>query len=731
MQIVNKNAKIEYTYNRYLYTELDDNLLTRMLYENATIEHRHKVIKTHGAKNGKGTTYYDICCGFDCETYTDEKLELAYMYIWQFSINSNVIIGRNYEELPALLDRIKSILNPKDNNRLLCLIHNMGYEFSFFRGWLDLGDASQNFLKDRRTPLKLTHNNFVEFRDSMAMCGGNSLKGLAKDYCNTQKCVGDLDYKIPRNSKSYIDETSLQYCDNDVLILSEYSRWVFDNILDVYHKLPLTRTGLLTLKAKDQIRQRYKNTETLTKNIIARSAPDEATYKMWVNYLYRGGFTHACADIVGLEITDLLGVDITSSYPYCMTQKIFPSQLSDPVDGVSVERVTSDIKNGLVSVFIADFSNIRSTDLHSIESKSKCVKLSTDAVIDNGRVYSASNMCVYLTSFDFINYLNYYKWDTVKIYHYQTSETRYLYKHLVVPMLDSYRKKAELKKAGLPYAIPKGEVNSWYGLNCKKLSEDLTQYDNNGFSTDTKKPYEDQICRLVCCTIDGIFISAYARHRLLQFAYDAYITHGTQSIYCDTDSHKFMHPTSDLIDWIETVNKKIRSDNVENIKYFVEYDDCYADLGEWDIEYYPASMYDETSKRDYVLKAKTLGAKRYLLKVSKYDKTTKSRKLVLNQTIAGLPKTALTDTYGDVDKCFGMFDDKLEISCCKLRPAYTDEPYMITVTDADGITDTHLEKSGTALIPANFTMSIDKYWKLFYINKVNEFINDREYRIYG
>lgn len=717
MQIVKcTNAKTEYEYTRYWRTELDEVTLRHILYANAVKgKNRHYRLHTIGNKNGHGITYYDITSGFDCETYTDLETETGYMYIWQMSLNHYVIKGRTYDEFISLLDDIKYILQPKENHRLLVFIHNMPYEFSWFRGWLDLDDPNENFLKEQRQPLKLTHAHFIEFRDSMALVGGDSLKGLAKKYTNTQKCVGDLDYSTPRNRYTVLTDEEESYCDNDVLILDEFARWVFDDLMKKYTKLPMTQTGILTNECKWLLNDTYNGhlKEWHTAN-VKRSPENADAYEMQSNFLYRGGFTHCCVDIVEEILNDLMGVDITSSYPFCMTQKLFPKQFVK-VGTVTPERVNEDIAKGLVSIFIAEFSNLKSTGLHSIESKSKCLKLGDKTTIDNGRVYYANECIVYLSSFDWQNYQHFYTWDSVKITAYEVSETRYLYKHIVKPMLKYYREKAELKEQHQPYAIQKAKVNSFYGMCVKRLNGEQTKYCNCGFSTDDAKPYEEQISNSITCFYDGVFISAIARWRLLTLAYDVYTKFGIKSVYCDTDSHKFMNPTPELIAYITELNKTIERDNKPNIEYFTEYNQHYADLGTWDIEFYPMSMYDETSDREYISQFKTLGAKRYIIDiVSKGEHR-------LQQTVAGLPKGEMLKQYGTIEKCFEEFQDEMKITGCKLLAHYVDEPYEITVTDTQGNTDTHIELSCCALLPNNFSMTIDKIWRSWYL----EFVENR------
>lgn len=717
MKVINRNAKIEYTYDRFEYATMSKSELKDSLYANAVYnaKSRHNRVEMIGNKNGKGITYYNICCGFDCETYTDKDKQLSYMYIWQFSINKAVVRGRTYEELLNFLQDIREILQPKENHRLLVFIHNMSYESSFFLKWFNCEKRGDNFFKEQREPIKITHDGFIEFRDSMILCGGDSLAGLAKNYCNTQKCKGDLDYNIPRNRYTELTEEENGYCDNDVLILSEYARYVFDHIMNEYHKLPLTQTGLLTNECKYKLGELYKNPQVFHDYNVKRSAPDELTYKIHSNYLYRGGYTHACVDIVEQELTDLMGVDITSSYPYVMCQPVYVDAW-EKVSGATVEMIESDFANGLLGLFIAEFNGIKSTGIHSIESKSKCLELSPNAVIDNGRVYYADSMKVYLTSFDFENYKHFYTWDSVTVSCYQRGKRRHLYKHIVVPMLKYYKQKAILKAQGEPYAIPKARVNTFYGLSVKRLNGEFTTYDNGGFGLDDAKPYEEQVKSSITCFYDGVMISAFARYRLLTLAYDVYTKFGIKSVYMDTDSHKFMNPTPELIQYLEDLNKQIREENKANIEYYTEYSEEYADLGEWDIEFYPWSMYDPNSKKAYIKRFKSLGAKRYIIECDEWNKNKKTRERTLHQTVAGLPKGEMLKQYGTIDNCFDKFSDKMVITGCKLYSHYVDEPYEITVTDEQGNTDTQYNYSCNALLPSDFSLTIDEIWKMFYTN---------------
>ena len=78
----------------------------------------------------------------------------------------------------------------------------------------------KDFCEGKASTLYGIIDDCVEFRDILMITGG-SLATLAKEYTNTQKLVGDLDYNVPRNYKTplhseKITDKDLQYCYNDV-----------------------------------------------------------------------------------------------------------------------------------------------------------------------------------------------------------------------------------------------------------------------------------------------------------------------------------------------------------------------------------------------------------------------------------------------------------------------------------------------------------------------------------
>jgi len=82
--------------------------------------------------------YLNIECGFDIETtstYVNNE-KFAFMYLWGFGLGPNgevLYYGRTWEEFKIFLSELSNELNLHENRRLVCYVHNLGFEFQFMR----------------------------------------------------------------------------------------------------------------------------------------------------------------------------------------------------------------------------------------------------------------------------------------------------------------------------------------------------------------------------------------------------------------------------------------------------------------------------------------------------------------------------------------------------------------------------------------------------------------------
>ena len=219
----------------------------------------YKTIRTN-----KKIEYLNLECGFDIETsstYTSEGKKFSFMYIWTFGIKdeNHIIHGRSWEEFISLCNNLKEHYELSEERRLICYVHNLGYEFQFMRKYFNWVDV---FSIDERKPLKALTDLGIEFRDSYLL-SGFSLENTARNLTEhtIEKMEGDLDYELIRHSETPLTDKEMGYIRNDVIIILYYITEQIKIYGDIT-KIPLTNTG----RVRNYVRNRcyYTNKNHLS-----------------------------------------------------------------------------------------------------------------------------------------------------------------------------------------------------------------------------------------------------------------------------------------------------------------------------------------------------------------------------------------------------------------------------------------------------------------------------------
>ena len=203
-------------------------------------------VKKNEGEHKETIEYYNIPCAFDIETSSfyikdgKENRKTAIMYEWTFGIMGYVIIGRTWDEFISMLNTLTALLGLQHNHRLIIYVHNLAFEFQFFRKYFEWSNV---FALDERKPVYAVTNKGAEFRCSYIL-SGYSLEKCADNLTmfDIKKLVGDLDYKQIRHSDTPLTPDELQYCINDVMIVMMYICECIINDGDI-GKIPLTQTG--------------------------------------------------------------------------------------------------------------------------------------------------------------------------------------------------------------------------------------------------------------------------------------------------------------------------------------------------------------------------------------------------------------------------------------------------------------------------------------------------------
>ena len=648
--------------------------------------------------NGKrGKLISTVPMGFDIETTNVDDLQAAFMYIWQFSIDHTVFIGRTWDDF---FDFLHWLTQPaylgSDTGYKIIFIHNMAFEMSFLLPQLaSRGLLKRVFAKNERQPLEVEITNNIIFRDTMALTN-MSLSSLAHSYTKTQKLTGDLDYSVQRNYETELTDDELNYCINDVVILAEYAEQLHEEYTKHKKKIPLTSTGIVRQYVKEQIEPTARFS---VKNRIAELFPDNVDqYNYTMRWLFRGGYTHAQTAICGDILEDVTSFDFTSAYPSVMIHNVFPSTPFIPVKEPDIDKIAALIDGGKAVIFMVDFYNITATGDHVVESKHKIIDYE-HAIFENGRLYCADRIRVLITDVDFDIYKMFYKWSSAVVISAKCAHKKRLPAYLFNSVLEFYKGKKELKervkKAEKEYDnVPspeneekvkelkkllqkiKGMLNSCYGMCVSRLNFEEFTYDVNGWHTVEGSEYKELKKQQFLSPYWGIYVTAYCRRNILTA-----IQHfGDKAVYSDTDSIKLL-PAD--YNYFTEYNAAVEKQNELICNRYDMDIGIYHDLGMFDNE----GMYT---------RFKAWGAKRYVYEQNGH----------INAVVAGLPKS-VSERYAAEHGNTALFDffkpNMIFEEADKNMHVYQDEPVEAEI---DGVKMTEL--SCCYITETSFKMTVEE-----------------------
>ena len=461
-----------------------------MIYELKDLTQFLSQINTKDIIKSKDKIFYNLAMSFDIETssfyedkngviYTNDdyrKLKhsvkaekKAIMYIWQFAIEENVIIGRTWNDFLYFCKKLYDFLNLKERY-IVVYVHNLSYEFQFICKWFNWLDI---FADSERKPIKaMTDTHFI-FKCSYRL-SGYSLEVLANNLKshNIKKMVGDLDYNLIRNSKTPISKQELKYCENDVLIITSYIDEQINEFGNI-EKIPLTQTGKVRRYVRKQCFQNKKY-----QYFIKELTIEKPEYLMLKN-AFMGGFTHCNAMHTQKICHNVTSYDFTSSYPTVLISEKYPMSKGKEVFIKTESELLNLIKNYCVLVDL-QFTNIKTSFMYEqIISYSKCRNVK-NPLINNGRIVQADTLTISCTDVDFLNIRDFYKWDNMKIGLCYIYEKDYLPKEFIKTILHLYKSKTELKGVDgkeVEYLHSKELLNSLYGMCVTSIVHDKYNFD--------------------------------------------------------------------------------------------------------------------------------------------------------------------------------------------------------------------------------------------------------------
>ena len=686
-----------------------------MIFNTSQIDNFLQTIDTFKVVRDRKKLYYNLPMSFDIETssfyedkngiiYTNEQYKKlnrntgrkkAIMYIWQFAICDNVIYGRTWNDFLYFIRKLHSYLD-LDNNYIIVYVHNLSYEFQFMCKWFKWFNV---FADSERKPIKAETENHIIFKCSYRL-SGYSLAVIA-DNLQThkiKKLVGELDYNLIRNSKTPLNQNELEYCFNDVLIVTAYIQEQIDEWGNIT-KIPLTQTG----KVRRLVRARcFQNKKY--KFLIEKLTIEKLEYLMLKN-AFAGGFTHCNAMYTENKCTNVTSYDFTSSYPTVLIAEKYPMSKGMKVDCKSIEQLENLIKNYSVLVDLK-FNKIESSFLwENIISVSKCRNLK-NVLSNNGRVVKADCLTVTITDIDYLNIKDFYKWESVEIGAVYIYKRDYLPKEIIETILELYRAKTELKGVDgkeVEYLHSKELLNSIYGMCVTSIIHDNFTFNNSEWITtesniDSELEIYNKDKNRFLFYQWGVWCTAYARNNL----YTGIKECKSDYIYSDTDSIKILNAERHK-EYFERYNKWI----LKKLETALNYHGLPLDsmkpktikgiekpLGVWDFD----GFYKEF---------KTLGAKRYIVN---HDDN-------ILITVCGLSKKSGKEYIAKQTNPFDFFNSGMYVDSehtGKMTHTYIDYEIEGVITDYLGNDAYYNEKSFIHLEKTDYLLSLTKMYIDYY-----------------
>lgn len=501
--------------------------------------------RNRGNQGSRQKYYYkDVITAFDIETTRIKEIEQAVMYIWQWQFGDKcTVIGRTWSDLREFMRRLRECMGPTE--RLFIVVHNLSYEFQFLAGIYPF-DAEEVFAVEPRRIVRCSmYDNFFEFRCSYFHSNMSLLKYMQSVGVEHEK-LQDFDYSIERYWYTELTDRELEYCVNDVRGLVEAVTKEMERDGDNMYTWPLTSTGYVRRDIKKALQEVR---HTLVSDIV----PDLNVYLL-LREEFRGGNTHANRFYVSSDEWDTIVeqahcADRSSSYPDVVCSDLFPMSRFYYMEHLTLEELEDLIgRRQRAVVFRCRMYNISLRDPYwpvPYISKSKCRNVSTDAVIDNGRVLSASYLETTLNDIDLRILLDEYEFDMEPI---DGAHARYgpLPDPIRSVTIEYYRRKTMLKNVeGKEYFYnkSKNKLNSIYGCMAQDPVKFDIKFEAGEFSLDldsktTEELLQEHNRNAVMPYQWGCWVTSWARYKLeegIRLAHQQ-----GEFLYCDTDSVKYL-----------------------------------------------------------------------------------------------------------------------------------------------------------------------------------------------
>lgn len=632
---------------------------------------------------------------------------------------------RIWEDVKKYLDTLSATC--PEGIRYVIWVHNLSFEFQFMKDWLELTEV---FARKSHNVLRCVYKN-IEFRDTLALSNCKLEKLAKNEHLSVEKKVGDLDYDKIRTKDTVITDEEWGYIYADTEIVSEYVAKKIKEY-DSIANIPMTSTG--------EVRYLFINELSTTKtlesvhNLAVKYTAQTMELQNLLISTYSGAYTHCNYLWIDQTLHNLRCKDIASSYPFQMVARKYPTIWFKLKDGVTFDELLEKYPpEDYAWVFHMRVKNVIAKHCHNILSLHKAKSISSDKIIDNGRIVSCQQLEFDMNEIDFANFIDFYNFDeeSLEMWDLHVSRKEYLPKPIVSVILKLFKQKTELKNVKGEeenYMRSKNRINGVYGSsvfnilnsgfffdelsNMKFIREEKTWADFMKYTNNPKQYLWYSI---------GVWVTSYARRQILKPIKKM----SENAVYCDTDSIKYLHYKRYERYW-SVVNNSLKELFNDAMKFHGFKEDEYRfftapyvddDGVQHESEEKFMGIFEEEEPYRHF---KSLGSKRYLVEL--YNGKVQS-------TVAGAPKN-LWEHLGKTNaEKFQNFKNNFVLKDCKLCHTYTEGRTFMCIIDYTGHCAVQEVRSGVCLTKTDFSMNLtDEFFN--FLNGKIEFEDKDIYRYF-
>lgn len=587
----------------------------------------------------------------------------GFLYSYQILISNTVFLLRERNDFFAFMYRVSHYFH--DHGRVMvCYVHNLSYEWQFFKTMLEIDRESVFALQSRKIAKFSLCEGALEFRCSYLL-SNMSLEKFTENYCEPtyRKDKELIDYEIIRYPWSDLTQEVIYYSLMDVITLKEAIKVLMHREGDNLKSIPMTNTGYVRRACRlaclgentknyktDEEKESYKKFLAYRK-VFKKTALTVDQYNLLVR-AFRGGNTHANRFYAGRILPDdpndekqLGHADFASSYPaqiICSDQ--FPmGRLMECTDALKTPEDIDYYAERYWVIMDVVFLDLELKDPYRTTcpyiplAKTNRSNHKPDAgVFDNGRIIEmpgAVEFCFLGIEWAIIRQQYQGRFIVKKAYYCLKG---YLPDQLRMACFDWYEKKTSLKGvkgSEYEYMKSKNRVNAIFGMSTERIVKQIMEVTED-LQIKMRKPTDEEaqeqldnfytpMQRKFMAYQWGVTITALARAEHMRLIGIC----GEDFVYGDTDSVFYLNPEKHAAD-IEAYNQKwIAYISRCGVPYR-----AYTRKGE-------EQILGIADMEDPVDRFVTLGAKKYVTEIDGK----------LEITVAGVPKKAGAALLGKIE----------------------------------------------------------------------------------